>query len=379
MIKLTPTMGWNSWNTLGTNINEQVIKEIADTMVETGLRDAGYEYLCIDDCWSEKERGTDGRLKEDSQKFPNGMKAVADYVHSKGLKFGMYTSSGHRMCMGAAASYDYEFEDVETFASWGADLLKYDFCDRPAALSAEYTYRRMGAALASCGRDILFSACSWGKEDTYKWIKTTGASMWRSTGDINDSWGSINDIYMQQLELQPYNGLGCFNDMDMLVVGMNGGGNVGVSGCTYEEYKTHFSLWAILNSPLMIGCDIRSMSEETKSILMNREVIAINQDPAGRQPFLLHGGHELYDLKAYIWAKLLNNGDFAIGMFNMEENASHMTFSAADLGFGRTSGRRLVLTDLWTGEEQPMLGGIEVAMSVEGHGCKMFRAKAVKD
>ena len=230
MVKLTPTMGWNSWNTLGVNINEQVIKEIADTMVETGLKDAGYEYLCIDDCWSQGERGEDGRLKPDNSKFPNGMKAVADYVHSKGLKFGMYTSSGHRMCMGAAASYDFEFEDVDTFASWDVDLLKYDFCHRPAALSAEYTYRRMGSALANCGRDILFSACSWGKEETYKWIKSTGAAMWRSTGDINDSWGSISDIYMQQLELQPYNGLGCFNDMDMLVVGMNGGGNVGVSG-----------------------------------------------------------------------------------------------------------------------------------------------------
>lgn len=182
-----------------------------------------------------------------------------------------------------------------------------------------------------------------------------------------------------QLELQPYNGLGCFNDMDMLVVGMNGGGNVGVSGCTFEEYKTHFSLWAMLNSPLMIGCDIRSMSEETKSILLNKNVIAINQDPAGRQPFLLHGGHELYDLKAYIWAKLLNNGDFAIGLFNMEDNAAFMTFSAADLGFGRTSGKRLILTDLWTGEEQSMFGGIEFAGSVEGHGCRMFRARAVKD
>ena len=378
MIKLTPPMGWNSWNTFGISINEQVIKETADKMVETGLKEAGYEYVCIDDCWSEWERGADGRLKPDKEKFPDGMKALADYIHAKGLKFGMYTSSGHRMCMGAAGSYDYEFEDAETFASWDVDLLKYDFCHRPSALSAEYTYRRMGAALAGCGRDILFSACSWGREDTFKWIKSTGASMWRSTGDINDSWGSIRDLALQQLELQPYNGLGCFNDMDMLTVGMNGSGNVGVSGCSFEEYKTHFSLWAMLNSPLIIGCDIRSMSEETKKILMNREIIAINQDPAGRQPFLVKGVHDLYDVRAYVWAKLLSNGDYAVGMFNLEDTAAHMSFSAADLGYGRTSGRRLILTDLWSGEIQPMYGGIEVCTAIEPHCCRIFRAKAAR-
>lgn len=376
MIKLTPPMGWNSWNTFGVDINEQVIKETADKIVETGLKEAGYEYVCIDDCWSEWERGADGRLQPDKKKFPNGMKEIADYIHAKGLKFGMYTSSGHRMCMGAAGSYDYEFEDAETFASWEVDLLKYDFCHRPSVLSAEYTYRRMGAALAGCGRDILFSACSWGREETFKWIKSTGASMWRSTGDINDSWGSIKDLALQQMELQPYNGLGCFNDMDMLTVGMNGSGNVGVSGCSFEEYKTHFSLWAMLNSPLIIGCDIRSMSEETKKILMNREIIAINQDPEGRQPFLIKGVHDLYDVKAYVWAKLLSNGDYAVGMFNLEDTAAHMSFSAADLGYGRTSGRKLILTDLWTGEAQPMYGGIELCVAVEPHCCKVFRAKA---
>ena len=245
------------------------------------------------------------------------MKALADESHSKGLKFGIYSSSGHRTCLGNAASYDYEFEDAETFASWGVDFLKYDFCHRPESPSAAYTYRKMGAALANSGRDILFSACSWGMEETQKWIKTTDASMWRSTGDINDSCESIKNIALQQTELQTYNGIGCFNDMDMLVVGMNGNGNVGLNGCMFEEYKTHFSLWAFLNSPLMIGCDIRSMSEETKQILMNREIIAINQDPEGRQPYIVGGVHTMFGINAYCWVKLLNNGDFAIGMFNL--------------------------------------------------------------
>ena len=185
MIARTAPMGWNSWNTLGTNINEQVIKEIADTMIETGLKDAGYEYLCIDDCWSENERGQDGRLTADPEKFPNGMKAVADYVHSKGLKFGMYTSSGHRMCMGAAASYDYEFEDVDTFASWDVDLLKYDFCHRPAALSAEYTYRRMGAALASLiSRAVACCAVLFLLQKPDCMLRITGLSALRPDGGL---------------------------------------------------------------------------------------------------------------------------------------------------------------------------------------------------
>lgn len=377
MVKLTPPMGWNSWNTFGADIDENLILETADAMVSAGLRDAGYEYVVIDDAWAEWERGGDGRLKADSKKFPNGMKALADRIHAKGLKFGMYSSSGHRTCLGNAASYDYEFEDAETFASWGVDFLKYDFCHRPATPSAAYTYRKMGAALASCGRDILFSACSWGMEETYRWIKTTGASMWRSTGDINDSWESIKTVAMAQAELQPYQSIGCFNDMDMLVVGMNGGGNVGVSGCSFEEYKTHFSLWAFLNSPLMIGCDVRNMTEETRRILLNREVIAVNQDVSGRQPYRAGGVHSITGVNTDCWVKLLNNGDFAIGMFNYEDAPSHLSFSAVDVGLSRVSGKKLLITDLWTGEPVPLLGGIEVSEVLQPHCCKIMRGKIV--
>lgn len=377
MVKLTPPMGWNSWNTFGAKINEDLIREIADTMISSGLKAAGYEYVVIDDAWGAWERGVDGRLHCNTDQFPGGMKTLADYIHSKGLKFGMYSSSGHRTCLGIAASYDYEFEDAETFASWGVDFLKYDFCHRPSTLSAEYTYRKMGAALANSGRDILFSACSWGMEETCKWIKTTGASMWRSTGDINDSWESIRDLAVSQIELQPYNGIGCFNDMDMLVVGMNGKGNVGVNGCSFEEYKTHFSLWAFLNSPLMIGCDIRNMTDETKRILMNREIIALNQDAAGHQPYIVGGIHTMFGNRNYVWVKLLNNGDFAIGMFNLEDTPALLSFSAVDIGLSRVSGKKLALTDLWTGESVPMLGSIELSESLPPHGCKIMRGRVI--
>ena len=190
MVKLTPPMGWNSWNTFGEKINESLIKETADCMAASGLKDAGYDYLVIDDCWSLKERDAQGRLVADPAKFPNGMKAVADYVHSKGLKFGMYSCAGNLTCAGYPGSYEHEFTDAETFASWGVDFLKYDYCYHSPIVAGKYLYRRMGLALENCGRDILFSACSWGADETHEWMKESGASMWRSTGDIFDTWNS---------------------------------------------------------------------------------------------------------------------------------------------------------------------------------------------
>ena len=241
MIKLTPPMGWNSWNTFGENINEKMIFETADVMAESGLRDKGYEYLVIDDCWSLRERDENGRLVPDPEKFPHGMKAVADYVHSKGLKFGMYSCAGNMTCAGYPGSYEHEFVDAETFASWDVDFLKYDYCYHSPILHGKYLYRRMGLALENCGRDILFSACSWGADETHEWIKETGASMWRSTGDIFDTWDSVKDLVAQQEKLHPYNGVGCFNDMDMLIVGMHGKGNVGLAGCSDVQYQTHYA------------------------------------------------------------------------------------------------------------------------------------------
>lgn len=372
MVVRTPPMGWNSWNTFGGNINEELVKTTADAMVNTGLRDAGYNYLVIDDCWSEFTRDENHRLVPSKTKFPNGMKAVADYVHSKGLKFGIYSCSGTLTCAGYPASYEYEFIDAKTFAEWGVDFLKYDYCFKPQHEEGQILYKRMGLALANSGRDILFSACSWGADETHKWIKTTGSHMWRSTGDIQDNWNSIKSLYEKQLELQPFNGKGCFNDMDMLVVGMGGKGNVGFGGCTVEEYRTHFSIWAFFNSPLMIGCDIRNMSPEIVDILTNKEVIAVNQDPAQRQPFMANNtwGNT-------VWCKFLEGGDIAIGMFNMTENNQIPYFIFSDIGIDRSCGVRLEITDLWTGEKLGTFRDQYRTRLIKPHECIMLRCKVV--
>lgn len=394
MIVNKPPLGWNTWNTFGANINEQLIMESADAMVESGLKDAGYEYVVIDDIWALKERDANGRLVPDPEKFPHGMKYVADYIHSKGLKFGMYSCAGYLTCAGYPASYGYEWIDAKTFAEWEIDFLKYDFCFHPQTERADILYKRMAIALANCGRDILLSACSWGSENTKQWIKETGAHTWRSTGDIFDSWASIKSLAQSQIIAQEYNGRGCFNDMDMLVVGMNGKGNVALTGCTTDEYRLHFSLWALLNSPLMIGCDIRDMTHETKSILLNKDVIAINQDELGAEPFLANNFkyeinesrqssepfYKKYPIETPIIAKYLDGGDIAIGFFNfMDDNANdwHFTLTLDNLGLPLSSGKTIVLTDLWTGETVETFNGTVRLEKVAPHTCRLFRAKVI--
>lgn len=372
MFKGTPPMGWNSWNTFGENISEDLIFQIADTMVESGLAEHGYDYLIIDDCWGMPDRDENGCLQYNKDKFPNGMKAVADYIHAKGLKFGMYSCTGNITCIARAGSFGHEFQDAKTFAEWEIDYLKHDCCYKPYYQPGHLLYKRMGAAIANCGREILFHACNGGLEDAKEWIKSTGANMWRSTGDINDSWQSIKDIAFQQFDVQAYNGLNCYNDMDMLVVGMNGMGNVGLTGCTKEEYKTHFSLWAMLNSPLIIGCDIRCMSDDTKEILMNTEIININQDVAGRQPFFLNDNRD-----TVILAKLLNNGDFAVGLFNFSDSDVTMFLHWADLGIDRILGKGFALRDLWSHEDIGVSGDMYRSPVICAHGCQMLRASLV--
>ena len=374
MVKLTPPMGWNSWNTFGENINEKLIMETADAMAASGLMEKGYEYLVIDDCWSLRERDEEGRLVADPEKFPNGMKAVADYVHGKGLKFGMYSCAGTLTCAGYPGSFEHEFVDAETFAQWGVDFLKYDYCYHSPIIHGKYLYRRMGLALENCGRDILFSACSWGIDETHEWIKETGASMWRSTGDIFDTWESVKNLAKQQEKLHPYNGVGCFNDMDMLIVGMYGKGNVGLSGCNDVQYRTHFSLWALLGSPLMIGCDVRSMNEETKAILGNEEIIRINQDAACRQPIKLNGIWGGDDM--LIYARQLGNGEIAIGLFNMREEKATLKFNLDELGLGFSTGKTLEMHEVWGGETFKVVNST-MARSLEPFACEVFRAKVV--
>lgn len=266
-----PALGWNSWNTFTWDINETLIKEIADCFVEKGYIDAGYEYIVIDDCWSLRERDKDGNLVADPKKFPNGMKAVADYIHAKGLKFGMYSCAGTHTCAGYPGSFEHEFQDAATFAGWDVDYLKYDYCFKPRHMSGELLYKRMSLALKNCGRDILFSACNWGEDDVHHWIRESGAHSYRSTPDIQDNWESICKIALSQIDKEAFTGNYCHNDMDMLVAGMHGGSNddfIGsIGGCTDTQYKTHFALWCMMGSPLMIGCDIRKADDFTKNLL----------------------------------------------------------------------------------------------------------------
>lgn len=380
----TPPMGWNSWNTFTWNINEELIKQAADAMVESGLKDCGYEYIVIDDCWSLKDRDENGRLVPDPAKFPNGMKAVADYVHSKGLKFGMYSCAGVMTCAGHPSSFEHEFQDAETFASWGVDFLKYDYCFKPNHANGELLYKRMAMALRNCGRDILFSACNWGGDGVHDWIRETGAHMFRSTGDIQDSWTSIKTLALSQMGKQSQNGTHCWNDIDMLVVGMYGGSNNDFIRdnaeftCTDTEYKTHFSLWAMMNSPLMIGCDIRNMNDATKDILMNKDIIAINQDPDGRSP---------YDMNINFWGqdvgkmlvRPLANGDYAIGFFNFSDGViGTSTLLFWDIGLTYNSGYALELYDCW---EHKVIGTFREHFSVKdlaAHDCRVYRARLVK-
>ena len=373
---ITPPMGWNSWNTFTHAINEDLIKETADAMVSSGLKDAGYEYVVIDDCWSLRQRGENGELVPDPEKFPNGMKAVADYVHSKGLKFGMYSCDGTHTCAGFPGSFEHEFQDAATFAGWGVDYLKYDNCYKPAHMDGETLYKRMSLALRNCGRDILFSACNWGSDDVWSWIQGSGAQLFRSTGDIQDSWESIKNLALSQMNKTAYSGPFCHNDIDMLVVGMYGGSNdefIGgkLGGCTDVEYRTHFSLWAIMSSPLMIGCDIRKMSEATKATLTNPDVIAINQDIECRGPYVVPG-HDPAAIFSLV--KPMSDGSLAIGMFNLGDRKAQVNLPFWDMGIPAAAGVGLEMTDCWTHENEGRFTE-RYAASIEPHDCKLLRAR----
>lgn len=379
---MTPPMGWNSWNTFTWDINEELIRQIADTFVTDGYKDAGYEYIVIDDCWSLRERDANGNLVADPSKFPSGMKALADYIHSKGLKFGIYSCAGTHTCAGYPGSFEHEFQDAKLFAEWGVDYLKYDYCFKPRNVSGELLYKRMNLALRNCGRDILFSACNWGADNVYHWIRESGAHMYRSTGDIQDSWESIKNIALSQLDKGPFTGTFCHNDMDMLVVGMYGGSNSGFisagrRGCTDSEYKTHFSLWCMMGSPLMIGCDIRTANQVTKDILLNQDLIAINQDVECRGAYRIKPEPQWFHSdEVFMLVKVLSNGDLAIGFFNLSDHQREVPLLFWDMGLPYASGVALSLYDCWAHKE---LGIFKERFSpvVPAHDCVVVRAKLV--
>lgn len=377
-MKLTaPPMGFNTWNTFGENINDELLRGTADKIIELGLKDAGYEYVVIDDCWAEKSRDENGRLVPNRNKFPDGIKAVADYIHSKGLKFGIYSCVGNRTCANYPGSLEHEFIDAETFAEWGVDYLKYDYCYKPISEQGHLLYKRMSLALANCGRDILFSACNWGADESKNWMKSTGAHIWRMSGDVFDNWQSISDIYRQQIEMLPYNSTSCFNDMDMLVVGMNGKGNVGLGGCSEEEYKTHFAMWCLFASPLMIGSDIRSADEKALDILKNKGLIDICLDKRGCQPYKVDGG-AAGDHITDVWVRHLENGDIAVAMFNISDSEKSGFFPFVTAGINSSCGCVLDFYELYTGEE--ILGVKDELLTepIPPHGCKIYRAKLRK-
>lgn len=380
---LTPPMGWNSWNTFTWDINERLIREIADCMVDDGYLDAGYEYVVIDDCWSLKNRDAQGNLVPDPDKFPAGMKALADYVHSKGLKFGMYACAGTHTCAGYPGSFEHEFQDAQQFASWGVDFLKYDYCYKPQQIPGDLLYKRMGLALKNSGRDILFSACNWGKDNVYQWVRASGAGAYRSTGDIQDSWESIRTLAISQLDKECYTGSFCHNDMDMLVVGMHGASNDGfigskIGGCTDTEYKTHFALWALMGSPLVMGCDIRKASDESKRILRNKDLIAINQDPEARGAYRVMPEPRWYhENEAFALVKLLSDGDLAIGVFNLSDAQRELSVQFWDLGLPYSTGISLSLYDCLEGKEQGLFQE-RYAPVVPAHDCVVVRAKLAK-
>ena len=350
----TPPMGWNSWNKFGCKIDEQLIRETADAMVTSGMKDAGYKYVNIDDCWEAPERDASGNLVTDSSRFPHGMKALADYVHAKGLKLGIYSSAGTGTCEGRPASLDHETADAKQFAAWGIDYLKYDNCNNQKRPALE-RYKAMGDALKATGRPIVFSLCEWGQNKPWEWGKTVGGNLWRTTGDISDRWPSVMRLLDLQVGLEKYSGPNAWNDPDMLEVG-NG-------RMTQTEYVSHFSLWALLNAPLIAGNDLRSMNDSTKRILMNKEVIAVDQDWGGQQGSKLRDDGELE-----VWAKPMSNGDKAVVLLN-RSGSTTFHFAVAMKELGLTPGAHRA-RDLW--EHRDVSFANEVSALLAPHESKMF-------
>jgi len=360
-LAMRPPMGWNSWNKFGCNINEKIARDTADAMVSSGMKAAGYEYIVIDDCWHGK-RDANGFITADPEKFPSGIKALADYVHSKGLKFGIYSDAGRMTCGKRPGSQGHEYQDALTYARWGVDYLKYDWC-YTGGISAEDAYALMSDALRSTGRDIILSICEWGSNQPWLWGKNIG-NLWRTTGDITDkwagkynySWGVLNIVDMNE-PLWPFAGPSHWNDPDMLEVG-NG-------GLTTTEYRSHFSLWAMMAAPLIAGNDIAKMDEATREILTNKEVIAVDQDRLGVQ-----GRRAWKDGDKEVWVKQLSGGARAVLLFNRGKEPAEITATWDQLGYPEKL--RANVRDLWAHKDlKPAEESF--AATVEPHGVKMFK------
>ncbi len=364
-IALTPPMGWNSWNKFACNIDEAKIRGIADAMAASGMKDAGYQYVIIDDCW-QKDRAADGTIQADPERFPSGIKALADYVHSKGLKFGLYSDIGVKTCGGRPGSRGYEFQDARTWAAWGVDYVKVDWCFTGSS-EASSSYTIMAKALRASGRDIVFSICEWGDNKPRDWAANLG-HLWRTTGDIRDSWdknegysSGMVQILDKQVDLAGDSGPNHWNDPDMLEVG-NG-------GMTKTEYQSHFSLWAMLAAPLIAGNDLRDMNAETAAILTNKDVIAVDQDAMGIQ-----GRRVIKDGDYEVWTRPLKGGDRAVILFNRGAAAHTISVDWETLQFA--AGQKADVTDLWSKAIKTKVKG-SYSAEVAPHGVVMIRVKPV--
>ncbi len=354
----TPQMGFNNWNSTGcgSQFNESMVEGIADLFVSEGLKSVGYQYVNLDDCWALPNRNASGDLVADPARFPHGIKAVADYVHSKGLKFGLYSSAGTMTCNSAGfpGGLGHEQQDANLWASWGVDYLKYDNCNNQG-VDAQARYKAMGDALKATGRPILYSICEWGSNQPWNWAPAIGNS-WRTTGDISDSWGSMLGNAHQNQQLAPYAKPGAWNDPDMLEIG-NG-------GMTDTEYRTHFSLWSEMAAPLLIGSDIRVASTATLTILKNTDVIAVDQDSLGKQGTIVSSSGGLV-----VMSKELAGGDRAVTLTNENSGTATVGTTAAAAGMPAASSYRF--TNLWTKAVDSTGGAISA--SVPGHGTVMYR------
>lgn len=355
-LALTPPMGWNSWNKFRTRINDQLIREIADAMVSSGMQKAGYTFINIDDGW-EGIRDAEGNIRS-NERFPN-MKALADYVHSKGLKLGIYSSPGPRTCAGFEGSFNHEAQDARTFAAWGIDYIKYDWCSAARIYKPEQmhlVYQKMGEALQSTKRPIVYSLCQYGREHVEQWGAAVGGNLWRTTGDISDRWDSMSSIgFDKQTGLEAYANPGHWNDPDMLEIG-NG-------GMSDDEYRTHMSLWAMLAAPLIAGNDLRDMKPTIRDILTNSEVIAIDQDSLGRQGKRVWKSGDLE-----VWARPLEGQAYAIALFNRGPQSAKVTARWSDIGITG----EYKLRDLWEHAARATADK-EYTAEVVSHGVVLLR------
>jgi alpha-galactosidase len=379
-LALTPPMGWNSWNAFGKNVSEQVIRETADTMISSGLKDVGFTYIVIDDIWQGGRDSSTGLLYADPKRFPSGIKALADYIHSKGLKFGIYSDAGDKTCGRMPGSYGFEEKDARQFADWGVDFLKYDYCYCPdlGSTHSDYKdamqrYKKMGNALRATGRPIVFSICEWGDRAPWIWGKDVGGNMWRMGSDVYDIWDSprsdtdpvgILGSIDGEVNLRRFAGPGGWNDPDMLIVGLNNTGNIRGGGCNNIEYRTQMSMWCIMAAPLMMGCDIRHMNESTKTILLNKDIIGIDQDTLGKQGYRVMRKDGID-----VWKKPLSGDRVAIAFLN--RNAETKLLSAPFKNIELDSTAQYNVYDVWKHASIDKAKGF-LSTSMQPHECQVF-------